>query len=126
MPYEIQINHTDRIVEVTFSGLCRLSDLKDAVIDALVAAKEFNIELFLSDCRQFIPERENNIMNSYELSKFYSEVSPNVLYHEAIISPPDEEIKAGLKFFETASVNRGFFVKVFTDKDEALSWLLKK
>jgi hypothetical protein len=42
---------------------------------------------------------------------------------EALLTVPSSATAGDVRFYETAAVNRGFTVKLFTDREAALAWL---
>ena len=56
---------------------------------------------------------------------FYDEVKGNRKSKIALILPPTGKIREDVIFYETVCRNRGWAVKAFDDRSEAIEWLLQ-
>lgn len=124
MPNEITYLDDLGTVVITYVGQAPPAEVHDAIKQAYDMALERKSKRFLVDCTQMEPGG-GSITDIYELVNLFEQF-PNIRqYKDAIILPP---IPAGiddLKFFETAARNRGFSVRVFTDRQAAIDWLLE-
>ncbi|MBK6345020.1 MAG: hypothetical protein IPN08_11175 [Bacteroidales bacterium] len=113
------------ILEVTFTGSPEIEELKAAVMSSLKLCYEKQVTRVLADCSKMVSSVNDSIMSTYELGSFYESLKIEILMKEAIILPENEKAAAMMYFFETTARNRGFNVRVFAERDDALSWLLK-
>lgn len=88
------------------------------------AMKEASLESqrpkVLLDCRKMTGAMP--IMARYEVA-VYAETTRDVISKIALVNRPEVILPDG--FVENVAVNRGVSVKIFTDFDEAVHWLLE-
>ena len=124
MAYSLNYNAGLGIIELTLQGEYTLQGVCDGTRDALRMGVEKGTDLYLRDYRQAkvrvgtvdiqqLPEALNEIYTEY-----------GVDIHTAKRAFVVDDMKDDFLFFETVAVNRGQLVRVFTDIDEARSWLL--
>jgi hypothetical protein len=112
------------ILEVTFSGSPDIEELKEAVLFSLNLCRINQVTRVLADCSGLVTANDDSILKNYELGTFYESLSIEVVMKEAIILPVSEKAASMMYFFETTARNRGFNVRVFSNREEALEWLL--
>jgi hypothetical protein len=85
-------------------------------------AKETNSNRFLSDATQ--ATLKVSIRELYDLPELYKDqdLRPPVLI--AVLPPTSEAGKGLVDFYETVCLNRGWTVRIFGERQEALDWLL--
>jgi len=113
------------ILEVSFAGSPEISELKEAVATSLKLCYEKQVTRVLADCTKLITSGHDSIVGTYELGSFYESLKIEVVMKEAIILPVSEKAASMMYFFETTARNRGFNVRVFPERNDALEWLLK-
>ena len=113
-----------RIVETVYTGQQpgTTQELQTAAESSLKLAAERGHHLFLSDCSGVTGG--SSILPAYEVGDFYSRLPLPRNLREAIVLPRDEAAAAGLRFYETTVRNRGFAVRAFADRNQALEWLV--
>jgi hypothetical protein len=126
MSWSTNFDKENGILEITFIGESILDDIIEAVKYSMEFGKQNNVNLFLSDCREFVSNDSNSIFNAYSLGKFYEQSVVYRSFREAIIIPADISIKDSMTFFETVVQNRGFSIRLFRDIDRGREWLLDK
>jgi hypothetical protein len=126
MPYSLDYNEAGFIV-LTYQGDAKLKDLNEIIVRGVALAKERNCFRILSDFRAMhlnlslvdlfsIPA--NQAVLGQELGVRYYK------YRRAVVVPMAEYDK--FKFFENVAVNRSHVVRIFTEMNEAISWLFAK
>jgi hypothetical protein len=124
MSWSTNFDKENGILEITFIGESLLDDIIKAVIYSMEFGKQNNVNLFLTDCREFVSNDSNSIFNAYNLGKFYEEIVVYRSFREAIIIPPDICMEDSMTFFETVVQNRGFSIRLFSDINRGREWLL--
>lgn len=122
MSFKAKYNKHLNLIESTYKGIIKGEELMQQVLSNIDLAKKNNTHKFLTDCRELSPNI--NVIDSYKLVKLYEKLEGASNMKEAILIPDIPEAARAIEFYETVSLNRGFQVKAFTDRDEALSWLL--
>lgn len=119
MAIKYQIENQANYLKVVASG--RDDSLKEVISysDAVMsAALEFSCKKILCDEREL--EYALSVSDTFELAEKVS-LFASKLRKIAIVCNKDF-LKDG-KFYETVATNRGLFVRVTSDYDEAIAWL---
>ncbi len=121
MPWKINYLETEQIVETFYEGNLSGAEVRKAAKASLTMGLEKNTHLFLGNCTTLQPSR--SLFDIYEIAKFLLELKPSRLSKEAILLP-DMELSANqMRFYETLGRNRGFEIRVFNDREQAIQWL---
>ena len=121
MPYEIRYNDEIDCVIAKLTGELNadiLTEYRKKIAKVMV---ECDCKRLLNDMREV--EWTGSFMDIYKAAKMPEEVGFQRPWKRATLM---EEVFEDLAFFETASVNQGYAVKVFADWDEAIDWLCEK
>ncbi|SMF95947.1 hypothetical protein SAMN02949497_3325 [Methylomagnum ishizawai] len=117
--------HSDNgVVEAVFGGELTPDELRTAVEATLEAARRHANFLVLADCLEL--RGGHSLFDLYALVDFLeaSGIPPN--FKEALLMPgAGREWFEGVEFWETACLNRGLAVRIFSDRAAALAWLLE-
>lgn len=124
MAWKIVFDEQTRVVETTYTGAIGPAELGEAALATVAAGREHAAKLYLGDCLKL--EHAVTLFNIYDLIRLLESLSLERDLKEAILLPLAPAAGADLKFYETAALNRGYNVRVFNDRAEALSWLLEK
>jgi hypothetical protein len=90
----------------------------------VLLSKENNIKLFLADCTTM--SGGHSVMDLYGLIEMFEILKIERDVKEAVIMTSLQDSIDEIRFYETACKNRGFNVRIFKDKDEAVAWLIEK
>jgi hypothetical protein len=126
MSHTITYNSEAHIVEIKVQGDLLLNEAKEILSETTQAIKEQNCFLTLTDMCEVT--NTLSIVEIYKLPELLSGTlaSSEINVHRlrrAIVVAKDLE---NYKFFETVTINRGQYAKLFFDIDEAKKWLLEK
>jgi hypothetical protein len=120
MQYEIK-NLTDPgIIMIKISGETSVLDLTNLLLNAaklLMGNKSDKIFIDITE-----EKGKFNLMDTYELVQKYPQYLRR--YKFAILDRKENEHK--IKMHETMALRRGFRMFGFTDKDEAIEWLVSE
>ncbi len=111
-------------VIITYSGPVPLTAVQEAIQIAYDMAVEHQCKRFLVDCLKMKPGG-GSTLDIYELARMFEQFPDMCSYKDAILLPPIPESVEDLKFFETTARNRGFNVRVFSDRQAAIDWLME-
>jgi len=126
MPYTLNYEEAG-FIRLFYEGDANLKEMKAVIAQGVALAEEKDCVRVLSDFRAMklnlsmmdlfsIPR--NQISQSKELNiPFYK-------FRRAVVVPKEDF--ENYKFFENVAVNRSHQVKIFTDPEDAISWLLQK
>jgi hypothetical protein len=90
-------------------------ELRPQIVEA---AKRYNCHKFLIDMRETKIELETHVI--YELPKLTAAAGIHTTQRAIVFSGDPKDYK----FFETVASNQGQAVRVFTDVNQAIDWLL--
>lgn len=111
-----------KIIDSVFSEKATINEMKEAVIESLKLAEQHHTNLFLVDCSRLM--KGGTIVQLYSLGDFYMEIDVMPGTKQAIVLSDILETQRDIRFYETATRNRGFDVHVFPDRSSAIAWLL--
>jgi hypothetical protein len=121
MSWKLVFHEECKIVETIFVGNIPPQELQEAVKASLALAKEKNTNLYLGNCIEL--GHSGSPVDIFELALFYENIPVDRLSNEAVLLPVSIEAAKAMKFYETVTTNRGFQVRVFGDRQEAIRWL---
>lgn len=122
MSWTIQYSDSLRCVECSFSGVCTNEDIRDATSRAIATGRECQAYNYLVDTSQI--DYKGTIFTLFDLPA--NQYEDEGLHREsriAIVLPANKKSKEDALFYETASVNRGWNVKSFESRLQAIDWL---
>lgn len=124
MPYTVAYNHELKILEIKAWGELNMQQIKQLMFESIHAARDNDCTCILSDYHEAV--LEVTTLDIYGLPGLVNEVSSSISMQAArlkralIINRAAQDFK----FFETVTLNRGQFVKLFDTREDALQWLL--
>ena len=122
MPWTYKENPPSSIVEVTVIGEITSDDLQELTSTLIELEKEKGSNGFLIDTTQM--EFAASIVDLYKIPAIqYIEEGADRLACVAVILSDSIKEKEAVEFYETASINRGWNVRAFSERQEAIEWL---
>ena len=112
-------------MELRYVGKVTADEFRETAGTGLNLAKENNTKLFLIDESRW--EGDVSVSDMYDLIKFFDELGFERGGRDAIILPLSSTSGEDIaRFCETICLNRGWKIKLFTDRQEAIDWLLNE
>ena len=125
MPSTLEYNPELGIVQLKYVGRVTGDEFKETTFEAQDLAKKNNTNLFLIDDSEL--EDAGLLHDLYNLPALYEELGVDRVSKVALLLPRLSAAAAeDARFYETICVNRGWLVKVFTERQEAINWLTNK
>jgi len=121
MPYEIEYLEDTQILYLTTEGQMDFSDYKKQSEEAIEMASRHDTGRFLSDIRKII--NRASIGDVVRLNKLYDELMQPKTNRLALLIKKDQKDYTLIKIFELSCTVRGWNVKCFLDRQEAIRWL---
>ena len=122
MPWSVNFNPSLGIIEEVFYGLVTASELTEATSQRILLQKETSIMKILNDVSDVKLEASViDILNFPD--KQYPEENADRKTRMALILPKCNKTRNMAEFFMTASLNRGWTVRPFEERQSALDWL---
>ena len=122
MPWTYKHNQTLQIVEVVYEGCITASDVREITSEFIALEKEKGLNRFFIDTTEM--KLEASLLDAYRLpTEQYIEEKADRLGRVAIIPPTCPKSKEVVRFYETVCINRGWMVRIFSERQEAIDWL---
>jgi len=121
MPWETKILKNEGIINTTCSGTMNYEQIVQMSSEGIQAGKKHGINKYLIDNRDIAPDL--SLRDISNLPKAFNEQGLGSWNKVAVVFSPRSTKKENLTFFETASFNYGFLIRIFTDKNQAIEWL---
>ena len=123
MTWTVRHDPATGVVKVAYTGRVTSADLVEAATARIRLQKEVGAKRVLIDISG-VTEPDAGIPDVFELpGKLYAEMEACPQSRMAVVLPEDRRIRDIACFFETASRNRGWMVRSFEKRRDALDWL---
>ena len=104
-----------------YSKLVTPQELLEAFHAALALGNEKRNWRYFADLTDM--EGGHSVLDLYGLIDLFEAKNMPRTMREAILMPTLSSTHEEVRFYETTCVNRGFFIRVFTRREDALAWL---
>lgn len=121
MPWRIEKLADHGVIEVIYDGMVTPAELHAAFASALAEGTATSCMLFLANLTAL--QGGHSIVDLYELIGRMDSAGIDRRMKEAIVMPPVVPEGIDPSFFEDAARNRGFNVRIFRSREDALAWL---
>lgn len=121
MGYTVHYSEEEQVVCINFTGTVGIEHYKQATIDATEISLDKGCRLILTDITKII--NTASALEIIQLPKLYSKLDAAKKNISAIIVPENAPFKYIAKFLEIYASNRGFFVKLLSNRNDAIKWL---
>jgi hypothetical protein len=122
MPWQVKLLAEQKIVETIYAGHLTPAELISAVESSMSQAKVARATRLLSDCTDLVGG--HNFADLFKLAETLQADAFALSLKEAVLVPPSGPGVEMVQFYETTCLNRGLDVRVFTDRAQAIAWLL--
>lgn len=121
----VKYNEASGFIEIVFSGKVTSAELRKAVERRGALQKETGARGVLTDASevQITPSVLDLLALPTELYPEQDEMRKTWI---ALVLPQSQKPEEMVVFLETASINRGWFVQVFKDRQSAIAWLTER
>ena len=120
MGYTLEFAEHDKYVNLVFDGELSIKELEIARREANLVLQDLNWHRLLIDASQ--TSSTLSVAENFEFTKGHPAKFPFGTRHAIIYSP---ELYEDFRFIVNVAQNRGVLMQLFTDRDEAVGWLLK-
>ena len=122
MSFAVKYNPEFRIIESVLADNVTKKDLLMHEAQCIALAKETNPTGILTDATQ--ATLKVSMAALFDLPEFYAVQGLRRSVRIAILPPTSDAENRLVDFYETVCLNRGWTVRTFTERQEALDWLL--
>jgi hypothetical protein len=122
MSYTVKYNPELSVIESVLADNVTAEDLHMHEVQCIALAKETNSTGFLSDATQ--ATLKVSLLALLDLPEIYQVHGLRRPVRIAVLPPTSEGEESLVDFYETVCFNRGWTVRIFGERQEALDWLL--
>ena len=119
MPFEISYDAEHECVIAVFTGKITMTLVREYIAAVTPLLEEHDCQRLLSDSREGTLELSATDILTFP--KLADESPLTARCKRAVLAPPK---KSGYVMYEALSLIRGHKVRVFTDREKAMEWLL--
>ncbi|HMT11972.1 MAG TPA: hypothetical protein PKA39_10165 [Ignavibacteria bacterium] len=123
MQFKIKLSETKDYICLDYFGNVTNDDLTNSIAGCTQLYRETGVSLYLADCTDM--HATHSILDIFGKVDAFESLEMKKDFKEALIVTRESESREKLNFYETACLNRGYNVRVFESKEDALQWLLK-
>ena len=110
------------VVETVYAGHVGREDLERLAQQTFELAQAHGATRVLSNCERL--QGGHTYADLMHVAMTYAPRAARDAVREAVVLPVDPASTAAIRFWETAAANRGLNVRLFSDRDAALAWLV--
>jgi hypothetical protein len=122
MPWSVTYNSSLGFIEEVFCGRVTAPEFREAVSKRISLGKETGSTKILNDVSEV--KVDASVMDIFNFpNKQYAEEGSSRTVRMALVMPRAKESKELAEFFVTACLNRGWLVKEFSTRQDAIDWL---
>ena len=124
MPWRVEFDGELDVIRCIYAGSIALDDFKGATFEAIALARKHNAHRVLIDTAEL--DSAISTMEIYSLPEFYETTRTDRHSKWAFVLPPAGQIREDAKFYVTVCKNRGWYIRAFDHRREAVAWLVRK
>lgn len=124
MSWTVEYDDTLKIIVDTYIGRCTGQDFKDVAKKRIELAEEVGTTRTLIDASKLLTD-SSTTLDVYKIAdEIYEREDDRMDWKLAITTPESPAAREQARFFVNVCVNRGWNVKEFTERKDAIDWLL--
>ena len=121
MPATVEQHSEPRHIRLVLNGIVMPDELGVAATALLEIVRDLGLPHVLVDARALVGG--HGTLDLYAMAEALSRDPVARTVREAVLLPEIASMSDDVRFWETACVNRGLKVKVFSEPEPALTWL---
>ena len=121
MPWTSVYNSGINSVEIVYMGIASEEDLKAEEEQSIALSIEHGTNRFLVDMTNY--QKSLSLLDFIQSPVMYEEKLKRPIY-VAVVDPLSQEAKEDTHFYELVCRNRGWSVKSFVGREQAIGWLV--
>ncbi len=119
MEYNVDYDQENDYLIASDEGVLNFETMKKYVREIVNKAQECNCKRLLNDLRKARIGKDT--MTIFSTPEAMEIEGIDQSWQRAVVV--DEQNKGDFRFYETVAVNRGHWIKLFTEFDDAITWL---
>ena len=121
--WHVEYLQEEGVILIATSGPMDLEQIRQMSAAALAEEAKRNVSKFLTEHKDVAPLLP--FIELYHLPDVLEKFGFKHHHKVAVVNVASPKLQGDLKFFETVAFNKGFDVRVFPERAEALRWLRK-
>ena len=121
MPYDLKYNSTLQIIEIVHVGILSGKDILESTDEGILLQTEHGSNAILIDATGL--ETVASITDVFDLPRQYDDGAVSRATRFAVVRPKRQVAREMAQFYDNVCNNRGWRVKQFDTRDEAVEWL---
>lgn len=121
MAWDVEYLAEEQVIAVELSGMIGMADFAVVGPQCLAAAREHGTHAILADARKATLTAQTTEL--YRLPDTAEEQGLSRHYRMAMVISDDADRRESFTFLETVFINRGFQMRLFSERKAALEWL---
>ncbi len=121
MSWDVNLINESKIIKLIYAGNVTSEQLREALIECATLAKKENILHFIADTTKLVDG--HSVFDLYSVIQLFDSIGFDHNIKEAVLVQVGSPALNGASFYETACLNRGYNVKIFSDETKAIDWL---
>ena len=123
MPWSDKQHPEYELIEMVYKGCITLDDMNSAGMKTKAVAEELGINRFLLDLND-VEAFDVSTFDLYDRPEQWRGLRAKSKNRLALHVPDSKEIMKAARFYETVCRNRGWNVQIFSQRQEAIDWLM--
>lgn len=124
MPWSGKIHDDIAAAEVVYFGVVTVDEIMEATAWLIELEKMRGLRDFLIDVEKFVPAPDFSLFDILEVLSQQQADGALRDGRVALFASETSAAREALEFYENAATNRGWLVKAYSEREEALEWLL--
>lgn len=121
MPWSMEFTDEGRILKVLIQGSISSSEASEITRESVAAAVKTQVTRIVLDCAD--AKMDLPILDVYKLPDLYSAQGLSRQVHAAVIMSREGYRREIYEFYEDVCRNRGYFVRLFEQEQDAWNWV---
>jgi len=121
MPWSMEFTDEGRILKVLIQGHMSGPEVSEMTRESVAAAAKTQVTRIVLDCAD--AKIDVPILDVYKLPDLYSARGVSRQVHAAVIMPREGYRRDIYEFYEDVCRNRGYFVRLFEQEEDAWNWV---
>ena len=121
MPYDFKYDSALQIIEIVHTGILSKEDIQKSTEEGIATQMEHDTDMILVDAAEL--ESVDSITDVFSLPAQYRDGELRSTTCIAVVRPKRQAARMAAQFYEDVCYNRGWGVKQFDTRDEAVEWL---
>jgi hypothetical protein len=126
LPWKISQDPANGLIELVFHGPVSGKDLRKAASECIALGEQVGAKKFLMVLSDLVEiELNASLFDLLDLpNRQFEQEGVERHSRNAVVIPATHKARESMRFYETASRNRGWQVRMFSERQEAVGWLM--